>query len=1528
MSVTRSHSPAKKQPSSPTNGTEGHHGGGHIPTRLGGRSPMVSLGMVQRKVVIGPADGPFEHEANRVADHVVGGQMAPPITPLSAGGLGHVQRQENGEDEDLVQAWPVQRQVEEEEEEPIQTLPVQRQAAAEEEEAVQTLPIQRQVEEEEEPIQPLPVQRQVEEEEDAIQTLPVQRQVRDEEEEAVQTQANGAGGGGSATMRAAASQAIHSRGAGQPLQGDTRARLEGSLGVGLGHVRVHTGQSAEKVSQTLRARAFTHGHHIWLGRGESPSDLRLMAHETTHVLQQRGVVQRQPLDEEEPAAVAAPDTTPGPAASANGAVTAAPGVGAAPPTAAAVAAPSLGAPVVEGQGETAVSTPAPPQEAAAPAAVAPSAPAAAPTPAPAPAPAASGGDEMDALLPAEPAGLSEADQANLSAVQGRVGETAVAESNLPAAETSTAGARGAVEEPTTETAARAQSALVGALDQRPEPSAEIEKLCKRISEIIHSKRPPNDESLVEADPQEMANQAGEQLNQSVEGDSQRVQGEYNSLNNTPEGTPQQQSQPAETPPQTVETPAINAETAAPTPIPEEELSSQGAVDENQRRIDEAGMNTEAAQEIQDGPVAEAREAQGELEEEAQESQAAIVARQEEAIATARNNMGSLQEQALSMLNASRREAIGGTSDQQGAMVNQETVTREQVSTRAQAIYTSAQERVNTLLEPLSRNAMQRWNTGKERLARDFQASLAKVDEWIEERHSGVVGFFRGVVDSVFGYPAWVVEEYNHAEEAFGDGACALMREISTEVNGIIATCEEIIANANREIDELFNNLPADLQEWANGERTRFQERLNSLGNNVREAQNNINQDLMREASQAVQQVREEIHGRRQAARGLIGRIADAISAFLDDPVRAIINGLLSLVGIEPSRFWALASRIEQVMADIADDPKQFANNLMSAIGQGFDQFFDRFKDHLFGGFFEWLFSGLGSVGVEIPTDFSLKSIITFVLQLMGISWAKIRRLLAKHIGEENVALIEKAWELVSTLIEQGPQGIFEMIKEQLNPQELLNQIINAAIDFMVEALIKQVAIRVALLFNPVGAIAQAIQAIYKVLKWIFENAARIFSLIETVVNGIADIIAGNIGGMANAVEQALRGLIAPVIDFLMGLLGLGDLPDKIAKTIKGFQDWIESILDRVIGWLAEQGRKLLRAMGIGEKEETEFGDVRDTVRARLTDLLREEHSLDDVQAILAAQLDANREHGLTALYLSPEAEDGSYEVIAEASPPQDLLTVMPKVREGSKAAVRTLVRITLASEDAAFENEMLEVEIKPSEEEYREYIRLNFGTTSDPTEFIRWRRQAIAALTTTEMVEVPAGSGVDAAAGVLRTRARTIRGVRVAGRSYRLIRRVERARHGRSEFGGAVFETDSNIIDAQFWSVGQLAEGQRGDNATHAEVQFMAWYRSLDASVRRRVTHIHVQNDAYSPCWTCSGQLVSFIRQAKSDSDHDITADIVWDEPYLEPPRPRSGGETTPNSLASLARTGWQVTPASLPSEGAVDERFVWGRSR
>ena len=81
-------------------------------------------------------------------------------------------------------------------------------------------------------------------------------------------------------------------GAGEPLPGATRARMETAFGLSFHEVRVHADSAAGSLADELSARAFTVGNDIGFGRGEfRPGSLHgdaLLAHELAHTVQQRG----------------------------------------------------------------------------------------------------------------------------------------------------------------------------------------------------------------------------------------------------------------------------------------------------------------------------------------------------------------------------------------------------------------------------------------------------------------------------------------------------------------------------------------------------------------------------------------------------------------------------------------------------------------------------------------------------------------------------------------------------------------------------------------------------------------------------------------------------------------------------------------------------------------------------------------------------------------------------------------------------------------------------------------------------------------------------------------------------------------------------------------------------------------------------------------------------------------------------------------------------------------------------------------
>ncbi|WP_371661802.1 DUF4157 domain-containing protein [Streptomyces sp. NBC_00280] len=75
------------------------------------------------------------------------------------------------------------------------------------------------------------------------------------------------------------------RGSGRALDTTTRTDMEGRLGADFSDVRLHTGTEARRSAAEIGARAYTSGNHVVIGDGGG--DRHTLAHELTHVIQQR-----------------------------------------------------------------------------------------------------------------------------------------------------------------------------------------------------------------------------------------------------------------------------------------------------------------------------------------------------------------------------------------------------------------------------------------------------------------------------------------------------------------------------------------------------------------------------------------------------------------------------------------------------------------------------------------------------------------------------------------------------------------------------------------------------------------------------------------------------------------------------------------------------------------------------------------------------------------------------------------------------------------------------------------------------------------------------------------------------------------------------------------------------------------------------------------------------------------------------------------------------------------------------------------
>ncbi|MFJ9434279.1 DUF4157 domain-containing protein [Streptomyces sp. NPDC101490] len=75
------------------------------------------------------------------------------------------------------------------------------------------------------------------------------------------------------------------RAPGRSLDESTRTDMEARLGADFSDVRIHDGSAARESAAEVGARAYTSGSHVVIGEGGG--DRHTLAHELTHVIQQR-----------------------------------------------------------------------------------------------------------------------------------------------------------------------------------------------------------------------------------------------------------------------------------------------------------------------------------------------------------------------------------------------------------------------------------------------------------------------------------------------------------------------------------------------------------------------------------------------------------------------------------------------------------------------------------------------------------------------------------------------------------------------------------------------------------------------------------------------------------------------------------------------------------------------------------------------------------------------------------------------------------------------------------------------------------------------------------------------------------------------------------------------------------------------------------------------------------------------------------------------------------------------------------------
>lgn len=357
----------------------------------------------------------------------------------------------------------------------------------------------------------------------------------------------------------------------------------------------------------------------------------------------------------------------------------------------------------------------------------------------------------------------------------------------------------------------------------------------------------------------------------------------------------------------------------------------------------------------------------------------------------------------------------------------------------------------------------------------------------------------------------------------------------------------------------------------------------------------------------------------------IGRLI----AFVAEIIRIVIVAILEIMNFPFDLIGNIISRALEAIDDIKKDPIGFLKNILRALKQGFIQFFDNIVTHLINGVTGWLMSELKDANIPVLTDFTLKGVITWVMEVLNISMEKIWEKLAAHprIGPARVAKIrsmintlEGIWTFIKDVHERGMAAIWDKIQEQLS--NLWNTVLDAVKNFVMERIVNQITAKLLSMLDPTGimAVINGAIAFFNAIQSFIKYLREMLEVVNSFVNGVADLAKGNVTTAADYLEKTMGQAMPVVIGFLANQVGLTGIGARIGEMIVSVRQMVDEALTWLVNKAVDTGMAMLdRIMGRGEPEATASGPIAGALAEIDTETEKEndegEVTVDEAQAI-------------------------------------------------------------------------------------------------------------------------------------------------------------------------------------------------------------------------------------------------------------------------------------------------------------------------
>ena len=724
--------------------------------------------------------------------------------------------------------------------------------------------------------------------------------------------------------------------------------------------------------------------------------------------------------------------------------------------------------------------------------------------------------------------------------------------------------------PSSEGQSKSNTGQVNTVSGRPTPTADDNKAKQKLQESLQKHIPQSIEDADNFKRDAKAQHMGADVMTVVQGDKKAVISTFADMEQTPPPAPSEHT-PEALPPEEVAPPTANMNLGqgAIAPLQKEHTDLSNYTKEADGKLKEEGVTQEQLDMVDSGDLAAANKEKKGMETTAKTEPLAVQKFVQQEATKADRDLVQEEKKERDGLRARRKANLGATTQKQKGTKSALEKKREEVAGKINGIYKNAQDKVKKKLADLETQSMKRFDDGNTKATQAFEDNVKReLDAYKADRYSGFWGDLKRAKDWLLGMDdlPGVKAIFDRNRATFVNTINKLVEDITADNKRVIQECKDELANAKQAIKEYVDKLAPDLKDMGKKAAEEMNAKLDELDRFVAKKEQELQDKLKDKQQAAIKAINEKIEKMKEAMAGALAKLGKLLLL----AAKKFFTWALEKFGFSLADIEGIINKGVAVLKAIFTQPIQFVKNLVRAASTGLENFRENFLTHLKDAVFDWLTGSLE--GIQLPSSWDPKGIASVALQMLGLTWRNIRGKLVKLTNETTVKTMETGFDLVVTLVKEGPMAAWERLKDMAN--DIKEAFLEGVKDFIKIKIIQEAIKTIVALFVPGAGIIRAIIGIYDTIVFFIQKAKQIAQMLGNFLGSIAEIAAGNIGAAAAALEKGLATALKLVINFLAKFLRLDGITAKIRNAIQKLGDKVDKMLDRVAEWVVGKAKKL------------------------------------------------------------------------------------------------------------------------------------------------------------------------------------------------------------------------------------------------------------------------------------------------------------------------------------------------------------------